>query len=102
MEAGDILVRRGLLDPEQLEKSRQGVGEGTNVVNVAIDLGYVDEEVALRALAEEVDADDVVGHQVRGELDALEGAPEGLGEGLGEGCLADAGHVLDEDVAPAE
>lgn len=78
MEAGDILVRRGLLDPEQLEKSRQGVGEGTNVVNVAIDLGYVDEEVALRALAEEVGLDFVDLTQVDVDLSLLETFPTKL------------------------
>ena len=78
MEAGDILVRRGLLDPEQLEKSRQGVGEGTNVVNVAIDLGYVDEEVALRALAEEVGLDFIDLTQVDVDLSLLETFPTKL------------------------
>jgi len=78
MEAGDILVRRGLLDPEQLEKSRQGVGEGTNVVNVAIDLGYVDEEVALRALAEEVGLDFIDLAQVDVDLSLLETFPSKL------------------------
>lgn len=78
MEAGDILVRRGLLDPEQLEKSRQGVGEGTNVVSVAIDLGYVDEEVALRALAEEVGLDFIDLAQVDVDLSLLETFPTKL------------------------
>ena len=78
MEAGDILVRRGLLDPEQLEKARQGVGEGTNVVNVAIDLGYVDEEVALRALAEEVGLDFIDLTQVDVDLSLLETFPTKL------------------------
>lgn len=78
MEAGEILVRRGLIDPDQLEKSRQGVGEGTNVVNVAIDLGYVDEEVALRAMAEEVGLDFVDLSQTDVDLTLLETFPTKL------------------------
>ena len=78
MEAGDILVRRGLLDPEQLEKSRQGVGEGTNVVNVAIDLGYVNEDVALQAVAEEVGLDFIDLTQVEVDLSLLETFPTKL------------------------
>ena len=78
MEAGEILVRRGLIDPDQLEKSRQGVGEGTNVVNVAIDLGYVDEEVALRAMAEEVGLDFVDLSQADVDLTLLETFPTKL------------------------
>ena len=78
MEAGDILVRRGLLDPDQLEKSRQGVGEGTNVVNVAIDLGYVNEEVALQAVAEEVGLDFIDLTQVEVDLSLLETFPTKL------------------------
>jgi general secretion pathway protein E/type IV pilus assembly protein PilB len=78
MEAGEILVRRGLIDPDQLEKSRQGVGEGTNVVNVAIDLGYVDEEVALRAMAEEVGLDFIDLTQTDVDLTLLETFPTKL------------------------
>ena len=78
MEAGEILVRRGLIDPDQLEKSRQGVGEGTNVVNVAIELGYVDEEVALRAMAEEVGLDFVDLTQTDVDLTLLETFPTKL------------------------
>ena len=78
MEAGEILVRRGLIDPDQLEKSRQGVGEGTNVVNVAIDLGYVDEDVALRAMAEEVGLDFIDLTQTDVDLTLLETFPTKL------------------------
>ena len=78
MEAGEILVRRGLIDPDQLEKSRQGVGEGTNVVNVAIDLGYVDEDVALRAMAEEVGLDFIDLTQTDVDLTLLETFPTTL------------------------
>jgi general secretion pathway protein E/type IV pilus assembly protein PilB len=54
MEAGDILLRRGLLNRQQLEEARRRGTEGVTLVDAAVDLGYVSEEAALRALAEEV------------------------------------------------
>mgnify|MGYP000665198680 CR=1 FL=1 len=54
MEAGDILYRRGLLDKRQLELSRTAQAEGTRLLDAAVDLGFVSEEEALRALGEEV------------------------------------------------
>jgi general secretion pathway protein E/type IV pilus assembly protein PilB len=54
MEAGEILVRRGLLDDRQLEMSRTGRQEGGTLVDSAVDLGFVSEEEALRALGDEV------------------------------------------------
>jgi general secretion pathway protein E/type IV pilus assembly protein PilB len=57
MEAGEILLRRGLLDRRQLDDSRKRKHEGTTLVDTAIELGYVNEEDALRALAEEVGLD---------------------------------------------
>ena len=57
MEAGEILLRRGLLNRRQLEESRQKKQDGASLVDAAIELGFVDEEPALRALAEEVGLD---------------------------------------------
>jgi type II secretion system protein E len=57
MEAGEILLRRGLLDQHQLEKSRDARTEGVRLVDAAIDLGFVGEEEALKALGEEVGLD---------------------------------------------
>jgi general secretion pathway protein E/type IV pilus assembly protein PilB len=54
MEAGDILLSRGLINPQQLEESRAAQNDGQRLDRVAIDLGYVSEEAALRALGEEV------------------------------------------------
>ncbi len=54
MEAGDILFRCGLLDERQLALSRQSCAEGAPLVDTAIDMGFVDEEKALRALGSEV------------------------------------------------
>jgi hypothetical protein len=56
----------------------------------------------VRALVKHVDAGDVGGEEVRGELDPLERAVEGLCDGTGEHRLADAGDVFQEDVSLAE
>src|SRR5262249_31180494 len=48
---------------------------------------------------EDVGADDVGGHQVRGELDAFEGAVEEAGQDADEEGLGGAGDALDKDVA---
>lgn len=57
MEAGEILLRRGLLNEDQLEQTRVGSQEGTTLVDSAVDLGFVSEEDALRALGDEVGLD---------------------------------------------
>jgi type II secretion system protein E len=57
MEAGEILLRRGLLDRRQLEQSRSPDGDGTRLVETAVEKGFVTEEDALRALGEEVGLD---------------------------------------------
>jgi general secretion pathway protein E/type IV pilus assembly protein PilB len=54
MEAGEILLRRGLINRQQLEESRRRSSEGSTIVDAAVELGYVSEENALRALADEV------------------------------------------------
>src|SRR5262245_3869920 len=57
MEAGEILLKRGLLNRGQLEQSRgmaNGHGDGTKLIESAIQLGFVSEEQALKAVGEEV------------------------------------------------
>jgi general secretion pathway protein E/type IV pilus assembly protein PilB len=54
MEAGEILLRRGLLDARQLELSRSAQTDGMRIDQAAVELGFVSEEAALRALGEEV------------------------------------------------
>jgi hypothetical protein len=49
-------------------------------------------------LIEDVDAGDIAGKQIGGELNAPEGAVHRPRDGLGEHRLADAGYVLDEHV----
>ncbi|MBC8350416.1 MAG: Flp pilus assembly complex ATPase component TadA [Planctomycetes bacterium] len=55
MEAGEILVGRGLLDDRQLSMSR--VQNQDDVVDAAVELGFVTEEAALRALGDAVGLD---------------------------------------------
>jgi type II secretion system protein E len=60
MEAGEILVRSGLIDSRQLDQTRaqaNGHGDGTRLIEAAISLGYVTEEAALRAVGEQVGID---------------------------------------------
>jgi general secretion pathway protein E/type IV pilus assembly protein PilB len=54
MEAGDILLKKGLLDRRQLELARNAQSDGVRLDQAAVQLGFITEEVALRALGEEV------------------------------------------------
>jgi general secretion pathway protein E/type IV pilus assembly protein PilB len=57
MEAGEILLRKGLLDNRQLKISRDAQNENTRLDQAAVQLGFLTEEQALRALGEEVGLD---------------------------------------------
>jgi len=57
MEAGEILVKRGLLDPQQLVQLRAQQTNGTRLDQLAVERGLVTEEQALRAIGEEVGLD---------------------------------------------
>jgi general secretion pathway protein E len=57
MDAGEILVQRGLLDSQQLAQARKLLREGQRIDEAAVELGMVTEEDALRALGEEVGLD---------------------------------------------
>ncbi|HIQ19804.1 MAG TPA: type II/IV secretion system protein [Planctomycetes bacterium] len=54
MEAGEILLKKGLLTEQQLEMARRAQGEGVRLDQAAVELGLLTEEQALRALGEEV------------------------------------------------
>src|SRR3972149_4478528 len=54
MEAGEILLRKGLLNQRQLQLSREAQVDGTRLDQAAVQLGFLSEEKALRALGEEV------------------------------------------------
>tara|TARA_R110002049_G_scaffold2750_2_gene21592 strand:- start:430021 stop:431715 length:1695 start_codon:yes stop_codon:yes gene_type:complete len=76
MHAGEILKRRGLLSDEQLTQSR--AADAPTVVQAAVDLGYVQEADALRAIAEEVGLDYIDLREAEIDLAALEGFPQKL------------------------
>lgn len=54
MEAGAILVKRGLLSTQQLDQLRRDRPDVNRLDVAAIDSGIVTEEEALRALGDEV------------------------------------------------
>jgi len=54
MEAGDILLQKGLLDRRQLELARGAQTDGVRLDQAAVQLGFITEETALRALGEAV------------------------------------------------
>ncbi len=54
MEVSEILLKKGLLDQRQLDMVRAAQTEGVRLDQVAVNLGLVTEEAALRALGEEV------------------------------------------------
>ena len=53
MEAGEILLRRGLLSSQQLETAKSSGGDGSRVVELAVEKGFVSEEEALRAIGDD-------------------------------------------------
>jgi general secretion pathway protein E/type IV pilus assembly protein PilB len=75
MEAGSILVKRGLLSPQQLSQLRQDRPEATRLDVAAVDSGLVSEEAALRALGEEVGIPFVDLEQQNIDLSLLRGFP---------------------------
>ncbi len=78
MEAGDLLLRRGLLDKQQLEILRNANGDGSSLLDKAVSMGFVGEEPALRALGEEVGLDYVDLRDVEVDLTLLKGFPQKL------------------------
>ena len=77
-EAGEILVRHGLLDDGQLRSLRESIDNGTPILDVAVQRGLVAEEMALRALAEEVGLPFVDLNEVDVDLSLLVGFPQKL------------------------
>ena len=57
MDVGETLLRKGLLDERQLGLARAAQTEGVRLDEAAVQLGFLTEEAALRALGEEVGLD---------------------------------------------
>ncbi len=78
MEAGDILHKRGLLNQQQLEATRTHRSDGARLDQVAVELGFVTEEQALRALGDEVGLEYVDLAETEIDLSLLGGFPQKL------------------------
>ncbi len=78
MEAGEILLKKGLLDSRQLEQSRRAQADGMRLDEVAVNLGFLTEEAALRALGEEVGVRFVDLNETKVDLSLLKGFPAKL------------------------
>ena len=78
MEAGEILLRRGLLSSQQLETAKSSGGDGSRVVELAVEKGFVSEEEALRAIGDEVGLDYIDLPQAEIDLSLLKIFPHRL------------------------
>jgi general secretion pathway protein E/type IV pilus assembly protein PilB len=78
MEAGSILVKRGLLSSQQLAQLRRDRPDATRLDVAAVDMGLVTEEEALRALGDEVGIPFVDLEQQEIDLSLLHGFPPKL------------------------
>ncbi len=78
MEAGEILLRRGLISQSQLEQSRSATGEGSGLVDAVVEMGFVGEEEALKAVGDEVGLDYVDLNDVEVDLSLLKSFPQKL------------------------
>jgi general secretion pathway protein E len=78
LEAGEILVRRGLLDSEQLDKLRSQALGGRELIGAAIGQGLVEEEPALRALGDELGMEFVDLRNAEVDLEVVKNFPQKL------------------------
>lgn len=78
MEAGEILIRRKLIDPAQLEAARASTGDGSSLLVRAVEMGLVDEEEALQAFGEELGLDYVDLRTTDVDLELLKNFPTKL------------------------
>ncbi len=78
MEAGEILLKKGLLDSNQLEQSRRAQIDGMRLDEAAVQLGFLTEESALRALGDEVGVRFVDLNETKVDLSLLKGFPAKL------------------------
>ena len=73
MDTGDILLKRGLVNQSQLDLVRQKNGDG---LRAAVDLGFVSEEEALRAIAEEIGLEFIDLRSTEVDLTLLDSVPK--------------------------
>ena len=78
MDAGEILVKRGFIDDQQLVQARDARTNGDSILDKAIELGFVREDDALRALGEEVGIEYVELDESQIDLSLLQSFPQRL------------------------
>ena len=78
MEAGEVLLRRGLIDGPQLAQARSARDDNATLLDTAVGLGLVEEEAALRALGDEVGLDFVDLQNTEIDLSLLKDFPHRL------------------------
>ncbi|MCH8047775.1 MAG: type II secretion system ATPase GspE [Planctomycetes bacterium] len=76
MEAGNILLKRGLLNEQQLQRARDAQEDNARLDQVAVRLGFVTEHDALRAIGEEVGLDFIDLSETDVDLSLLEDFPQ--------------------------
>jgi general secretion pathway protein E len=77
MQIADILIRQGLIDAETMERFTRG-NSGIAAMQSAIDEGFVKEEAALRALADETGLEFIDLRGVNVDLSLLDVFPQKL------------------------
>ena len=75
MDAGELLLKKGLLSQSQLD---QAVQRGGNVLRAIVDMGFVREDVALRAISADVGIDYLDLRTTEIDLNLLKGFPQKL------------------------
>lgn len=75
MDAGEILLKKGLLDQRQYEQARRAQSDGMRLDEAAVALGLVTEEQVLRAIGEEVGLEFVDLAETEVDLSLLESFP---------------------------
>lgn len=77
LEAGEILVRRGLVNQSQLDESRAAMNGG-GIIESVVQKGFVKEEVALKAIADEFGIDYIDLREANIDLELLNSFPQKL------------------------
>jgi general secretion pathway protein E/type IV pilus assembly protein PilB len=78
MEVGQILLNSGLLNESQLNEVRRANGKPGGLLNKAVDLGFVREDIALTALGKEIGMDFVDLANEKIDLNLLSLVPQKL------------------------
>jgi general secretion pathway protein E len=77
-ETGEILLRRGLLQPDQVDLLRREQFSGMRLVDAAVQQGMVGEEPALRALGDELGVEYVDLRSIDVDLELVKSFPQKL------------------------